>query len=179
MSYLISFFKWIWDGIKSVFSLVFSIPTLIFTAATSIISGIAGLVQTLSSSSTVVQAISSHGDSVVNSINGFVADGGSWLQLLFYILSMDLLFQTILSLVTIFITFTLAIVTFLTIAVPAFIIQWYALKLSAFVASALLPSQYLPYAVKQFGNFKGVSFHRVLGSSFSLEADFDMSGAKP
>lgn len=171
--WLVNFFKWLWDGIKSLFSYIVSIPGLVIAGAASIYSGVSTIISQLSSTSTFVQGISTAGDSAVSSVAGFVTQGGDFLQLFVYLLSVDLLFSTALAFLTLLITLAFVFITFFLVAVPAFILYYYSLKVAAFIATVMFPSNFLPAAIKDFGSFKGTNFHRLIGGQFIIQNDYE------
>lgn len=171
--WIVKFFKWLWDGLFRLFQFVTSIPGLVVSGLTSVYTGLSTIFGQLSSSSSVIDAISSHGDSVVNEVTTFVQDGGSWLQLLFYALSVDLLFNVLLDLATLAITLTLALLTFFLVTLPSFVLYYYGLKLTAFVATSLFPNAWVPSSIKEFGSFKGTFLHRLIGSNFIIQNEFE------
>lgn len=171
--WIVNFFKWLWDGLVRLFQFVTTLPGLAIAGVTSVFTGLSTIFGYFSSSSTVIDAVSTHGDSLVNEITSTVSAGGSWLQLVFYSLSVDLLFNVLLNLTTLAITLTLALLTFFLVTVPAFILYYYGLKLTAFVATSLFPNSWVPSAIKEFGSFKGTHLHRLIGNNFIIQNDFE------
>lgn len=171
--WLVKFFKWLWDGLVRLFQFVTTIPGLVVAGLTSVYTGLSTIFGQLSSSSSVIEAVSSHGDNVVNEVTSYVEAGGNWLQIAFYALSVDLIFNVLLTLATLAITLTLALLTFFLVTLPSFVLYYYGLKLTAFVATSLFPNSWVPSAIKEFGSFKGTFLHRLIGSNFIIQNDFE------
>lgn len=152
MSTIIKIAKWLWDGVINFFAWFVGLPALIVSALVglwqsisallgSFIQGdsfVAGWVNTVSSSSAdMVQNISQAPDIV---------------KVAMYALSMDTLFTYVISVFSIFLALLVAVLTFFCVSIPAFVINFYAVKLTAWFLCALFPRGYMITGVSALAN---------------------------
>ena len=140
MSKIISFFKWIAEGLGSMFQWIAGVPALVIASITGLYGSISQIMGALGSggdmASEALTAFSGPIDSFASAING----APDIVKLGIYCLSLDVLFDFVVSTFAGFLSLSVMVFTFFVLSVPAFIVQIYAIKLTAWFMCALFPN---------------------------------------
>lgn len=171
LSYIGDFFKWLWKGITTTVAFVISLPGLVLTSITTLYTSITSLVQVLSDGGGVVDGIVQVADGGVDKVAEFMADAHGILNLALYATSLDIAVSVAISIITFVVTFLVAVVTFVLVAIPTFLIQYYALKIGAKVLIAVLPSGWVPVQFLDWLRYDASSFLIRHSGEFGFSTD--------
>lgn len=139
MSSIISFFKWLWNGLVNFFTWFVGLPALIVASITGLYSSLSQVFGAFSSGDDLASSWFSTFDSNVSALVNVVNSAPDIIKVAMYALSMDTLFTYVTSVFAIFLTLIIALLTFFCVAIPSFVIEIYAVKLTAWFINAMFP----------------------------------------
>lgn len=158
LSYIGDFFKWLWKGITTTVSFVISLPGLVLASVSTLYVSITSLLQVLFEGGGVIDSVTSVGDTAVDNVSSVFEASHSILNLAIYSTSLDIATSVAISIITFIVTFLVATVTLLLVAIPTFLVQYYALKIGAKVLCAVLPSSWVPVQLLDWLRYDASSF---------------------
>ena len=173
MSFIISLFKTIWDGFARLISWLFGIPALVISAFVGLYTSITNLINQFSQggdfSSEVVSSVS-------DSVSGYLSDvsalpEASLLQFISYILSFDVLFDSVLVIFGLVLSLASSLLVFFVVTIPAWLISIYALKFTAWAFTCFLPDNWIPAGFRSIATF-AINPGRIVHTHFKDGSPF-------
>ena len=153
MSKIIDFFAFIFKGLLKGLAFIVSAPGILLTSISTLATSVVAVVSQITSSTSTLSTIVSSSQTPLNDyISGFqsieIPPAMSWLM---YILSLDQLLNSFLALVEVIVPIALTLATFFFVTLPLFIVSFYALKFTIFLATCLFPKNYIPWMFAGLG----------------------------
>lgn len=152
MSTVIKFFKWLWEGLVNFFTWFAGLPALIAASVGGLWTSMSAIISSLTSGNDMVSQWFVTLDGSVSDFSQFASDAPDIMRLAFYALSIDTLLTYIVSVFAVFVVALVAVLTFFVVAVPSFVIELYAVKLTAWFVSALFPRGFCIQGVTALAN---------------------------
>lgn len=152
MATLISFFKWLWNGLVNFFVWFAGLPALIAASIAGLWRSLSSIISSLTSGNDMASSLFSIVSAQASSFADYASGAPDIMRLGFYALSLDTLLTYIISIFAVFVVALVAVLTFFVVAVPAFVIELYAVKLTAWVVSALFPRGFCIQGISALAN---------------------------
>lgn len=152
MSSIISFIKWLWNGLLSFFAWFVGLPALIVASISGLYASLRQVFGALGGGGDFASSWFSTFDGASQSLNQAVSSAPDIVKVAMYALSMDTLFTYIISVFAVFLTLIITLLTFFVVAIPAFLIEMYAVKLTAWFFCALFPRGYAITGISALAN---------------------------
>lgn len=171
LSYIGDFFKWLWKGITTTVAFVVSLPGLVVTSITTLYTSITAVVQVLSDGGGVVDTVVQTADGGVDKVAEVMQSAHGILNLAFYATSLDIAASVAISIITFVVTFLVSVATLVIVAVPTFLIQYYALKIGAKVLIAVMPSGWVPVQLLDWIRYDASAFLNRHSSEWGYTSD--------
>lgn len=140
MGKIISFFKWIGEGIASMFQWIAGVPALVIASITGLYGSITQIIGALNSGGDMASDALTAFSGPIDSFASVVNECPDIIKLGIYCLSLDVLFDFVVSTFAGFLSLSVVVFSFFVLAVPAFIVQVYAIKFTAWFMCALFPN---------------------------------------
>lgn len=152
MATLIKFFKWLWEGLVNFFVWFTGLPALIAASIAGLWSSLSAIISSLTSGNDLASSFFSDLTVQVGEFSSYASGAPDIMRLAFYALSLDTLLSYIVSVFAVFVVALVSVLTFFVVAVPAFVIELYAVKLTAWVISALFPRGFCIQGISALAN---------------------------
>lgn len=152
MASIISFIKWLWNGLVNFFTWFVGLPALIVASITGLYTSLSQVFGALSSGDDLASTWFATLDSNVHSLVAVVNGAPDIIKLGMYALSMDTLFTYVTSVFAIFLTLIIALLTFFCVAIPSFVIEIYSVKLTAWFINAMFPRGFCIQGISALAN---------------------------
>lgn len=139
MATVIKIFKWLWEGLVNFFAWFTGLPALIAASVAGLWTSMSAIISSLTSGNDFVSEWFVTLDRTVADFTQSASSAPDIMRLAFYALSLDTLLTYVVSVFSVFVVALVAVLTFFVVAVPAFVLELYAVKLTAWFITALFP----------------------------------------
>ena len=167
MKWLIGFFEWLWGRIKSLGVFLVALPATVMAAISTVLGSAAAIKSTISSGSSYIDTLDQYGTAAVSNVSSLFTGLHDFFTVAVYALSLDFAFSVAVQILTILITATVALLVFIFVAIPAFIVQYYTIRVSTIIATALLPHSWIPAGLQAWINHTPQLGQVVFGNAMS------------
>lgn len=160
MSSLLNFFAFVFKGLLKALSLVLSAPGLLLTSIATLVTSVGVVLNEITSSTSSLANVVPNdlGSSEISTIQSVFNDFPTIMQWIAYMLSFDTFLNGVLTVIIVLVPLVLTLATFLFITLPLFLVEFYLLKFTIWIATAVLPSQYVPGVISAVGSNHHITY---------------------
>lgn len=144
MSKLIEFFSWVYKGIVNSLTVITSGLGLAITTITTAVTSVVGMYNNLTTANSALSSAVSGYEGFLNVVVNSLSSAPPIMKWLCYVLSFDVIAANVTLVLSVFLPLFVVVLTFFVVTVPVWLVSFYLLRFSVWLATAIFPKQYVP-----------------------------------